>query len=88
MGPVPGADVYATTEGAHPGPAESFTVMKAAPGGAVILEKVERIDALALRPSPKGGPAFFHRTHGSGGFEWKLLVPGEAARVAGRETSP
>jgi hypothetical protein len=86
--PLPPENRYATNEGTHPELSGSFAVMKAALDGAVILEEVERVDALAVQPSPKGGRALFYRIHGFDGFEWKFLVPGGAARVVGRETSP
>jgi hypothetical protein len=50
--------------------------------------KNDRLDALAVQPSPKVGRALFCRIHGFDGFEWKVLVSGGAPRVVGKETGP
>lgn len=86
--PLPPENRYASNDGMHPELAESFAVMKSSLEEAEIIEEVERIDALAVQPSPDGGSGLFYRIHGTEGFEWKFLVPGEEAKVVGKETSP
>lgn len=85
--PLPSENRYASNDGMHPELAESFAVMKRALGAADILEEVERIDALAVQPSPEGGRGLFYRVR-SEGFEWKFLLPGQSGKVVGKEESP
>jgi hypothetical protein len=53
---------------------------------AEILEDVERIDALATKPSPEGDAGLFYRANGSDGFEWKFLAPGGKPVRVGAES--